>query len=398
MPESKRSSLIIDRTLAIIVLIVLIIAWFIGNSRVEAELMPFLKKTLPKASKIDLLSKGNFIGFKDNNKKQKLGYLSIGSYYGYGGDLKMAVAVSKKGEILGLTIVSHKETPSFLQRLLKSNFLKSLIGKSHLHAFELGEDLDGISGATYTARAIAISTRKATRKIAKEVLKLDTPSEPSISIVFGFMEILIIILFIVGYIGNRVRIKYRKHMRWIVMLTSLLTIGFYLNSPLTLVQINKMLLGFWPSWQTHIYFYFLLTGTLLSILLKNKNMYCERICPFGAAQECIGVIGGAKNRIKKNTRQKLKWIQRTLALAVIITALIYAHPGIVTYEVFGAFFHLIGPVYILVLLSAIMLMSLYIKRPWCSFLCPISAVLDYFQMCRNWIISVFKKHSKKKLE
>ena len=49
---------------------------------------------------------------------------------------------------------------------IKLGFLKSFFDKSYQDAFQLGEDVDGISSATYTSRAIAESALAGSRSIA----------------------------------------------------------------------------------------------------------------------------------------------------------------------------------------------------------------------------------------
>jgi NosR/NirI family nitrous oxide reductase transcriptional regulator len=40
----------------------------------------------------------------------------------------------------------------------------------------------------------------------------------------------------------------------------------------------------------------LLAGTLLAFDRTGKNPYCPWVCPFGAAQDVIGLVGGARRR------------------------------------------------------------------------------------------------------
>ena len=87
----------------------------------------------------------------------------------------------------------------------------------------------------------------------------------------------------------------------------LVVLGFLYNSPVTLAYITKLLLGYWPQWQTNLYWYFLIGGILFVFTVDNKNPYCQWICPFGAAQECMGVIGGARSRGSRRFATVLRW-------------------------------------------------------------------------------------------
>ena len=66
-------------------------------------------------------------------------------------------------------------------------------------------------------------------------------------------------------------------------------------------------------------------------------------------------------------------------------ALYLKNPGITSYEVFGAFFRLVGSDFMFILLGVVLILSLFLKRPWCSYLCPLRAVSDYVLLMNNWV-------------
>jgi polyferredoxin len=176
------------------------------------------------------------------------------------------------------------------------------------------------------------------------------------------------------------------------MLVGMSVLGFVYNRPLTLVFINKILLGFWPEWQLNLYWYILLAGIVLIIAAGKQSPYCEWFCPFGSAQECLGFIGGAKKRIPERYHVLLRWFQRALALSAIVLALLFRNPSVSSYEVFGAFFHLIGSSFNFALLGVVLIVALFLKRPWCSYLCPLRPVTDFIQLIRNWIQELWIKY------
>lgn len=373
----------IDRILAIVALVAIVAVWFVGRSRAEAELTPFLKQAQPEAGRLEPLDHGYYAAWRDGTDGQLLGYLATGTGDGYGGELTVVVSVSSEGTVQRIVVAGHRETASFWQRVKKRDVLKSLEGKVHSDAFVLGGDVDGVSGATYTCRALVDAVRRGTRNIAREVLALPTPEEPEPEIRFGFVEGFLIFLFVAAYIGTRKWFKYKKTLRWVGMLGALLVLGFVYGNPLTMIFVNKMLLGYWPQWQLELYWYILLVGVLFFIIVDNKNLYCERVCPFGAAQECLAVIGGGKVRVPETPRKIMRWVQRVLSLGVILAALLYGSPAGVSYEVFGAFFRLIGSTFLFALLGIVLVTALFIKRPWCNYLCPLRPVTDYFRLFRN---------------
>ena len=381
----KQASLWTGRVLGIFAFVIFVAAWIVGVTWEEADVAPFLKQALPEAGRFEHLKGNSYAAWGEGKEAKLLGYVTFGQANGYGGPIKVAAAVDLKGEVLGVAITEHKETPSYLRRVLGTDLMESLLGKSYADPFQLGEDVDSISGATYTTRALAEAVQQASRDIAKTNLNLTVPPRLSPKIQFGMPEATLIILYGMWFFAHRRRFKYRKALRWFSFLLALVVLGFVYNRPLTLAFIDKLLLGFWPAWQTHLYLYLLVGGMLLMILIEGKNPYCTWTCPFGAAQECLGAIGGAKLSVPSRYRPGLRLTQRTVAWFAVVLAVLFRNPGISSYEVFGTLFDLIGSSIQFALLVLVLILSLFIKRPWCNFLCPIRPVEDFLRGVRKWV-------------
>jgi polyferredoxin len=175
------------------------------------------------------------------------------------------------------------------------------------------------------------------------------------------------------------------------MLVGMVVLGFVYNLPLTLAFITKLMLGYWPQWQTNLYWYFLIGGILFVFTVDNKNPYCRWICPFGAAQECMGVIGGARSLSPGRFTAVLTWLQRILALAAIVVGVSLRSPGLASYELFGVLFDLLGSWLQFVALGLVLIAALFITRPWCNYLCPIRPVTDFIRVIRELVKERWRK-------
>jgi len=373
----------LERFLALAAVGLIVIAWFVGLSRSEADLEPFLNSAFSQAGYIEQFQGGIYAAWDSSNKDNLLGYISPGTADGYGGELKVVVAISTEGTVFGLTVIDHKETFSFFRRVIRSRLLDGLKEKSYADPFVLGQDVDGITGATYSARAVTEAVKNATRQVAAKALNLPAIEERTPKVQFGTPEIVLLVLFFFGLVARQKRFKPKKAARWISMLAGIGFLGFLLNKPFTLVLVNKILLGYWPKWQLDLYWYILLGGIVFITLIDNRNPYCDWFCPFGATQECLGVIGGGKNRVPDRIHFSLRWFQRLIALGAILMALIFRNPSVSSYEVFGAFFRLIGTNFLFILLAVVLIVSLFIRRPWCSYLCPLRPVTDFLKLLRK---------------
>lgn len=370
-----------ERFIAGISIILIVAAWFFGKYRENTDIEPFLYQAMPNVEHLEKTANGNFAAYIE---EQLIGYVTVGEGSGYGGPIQIAVATDMKGKIKGLAVVRHIETPSFFDRVDKNGLISRLVGMRYGDGFNIEQDIDGVSGATYTSRGIAKAVMSGSRDIAKEELSLAIPLQASAEIKFGIPEVILLVLFSVGTIGRKFSSRHTKKMRWFSMLTGMIVLGFIYTSPMTISLINKMLIGFWPDWHTHLYWYMLLIGIVFSLTATKKNPYCEWFCPFGAAQECIGKVGGAKAHPIRRYQSQFVWLQRGIALLAILIALVYRNPGISSYEIFGTLFDLEGNIPQFFLLGLVILASLFIHRPWCRYLCPLKPVEAFINLINDW--------------
>lgn len=377
-----------DRILGISAIITIIIAAVIGTYLAEGDVAPSLAESFPGAERFEQINGTSYTAL--DAEDSILGYVSITTVNGYGGPMKVAVASDLEGTIQGLSIVSHKETASWMRKVRGTSFIEDLLGKAYAEEFRLGSDVDGVTGATYTSRALAEAALLGSREIAGTQLGFEVAEQAAPEIQFGIPEITLIGLFAVGYFGHRPNFKYKKQARWFSMIAGMVVLGFIYTRPLTLSDINKFLLGFWPAWQNNLYWYLLIGGMFFVFTVDNKNPYCEWFCPFGAAQECMGIIGGAKARGVGRYKPMLIWVQRGLAWMAIVLALLFRNPGLTSYEVFGTLFDLTGSGWQFAILGIVLVASLFIRRPWCRFLCPVDPVTSLYRTFRKWTLETWK--------
>ena len=96
------------------------------------------------------------------------GYVvSATSPSGYGGDLQIAVGITKEGKLTGFDVISHSETPGFGAKSTEPEFKSQFAGKpalklSYSKTGAASEtEFDAISGATVTTNAMTNGTNAA---------------------------------------------------------------------------------------------------------------------------------------------------------------------------------------------------------------------------------------------
>jgi hypothetical protein len=377
------------RFVAVSTMVLIGIVWFLGSVRSESDVLPFVRESLPKADHIVKKADGVYSAWEDNSEDLFLGHIVLGEANGYGGPLTIVVAVNPSGKIVGTVIAAHKETPAWIKLVQKHELLDSMVGKMYTDPFEIGNDLDGVTGATTTSKAMAEAVLRGSRAAAQH---LNLPVKPSIppSIIFGVPEITLLVLFGIGFIAHRRSFGYTKQTRWVSMLAGMIILGFIYNRPLTLVYITKLTMGYWPQWQTNLYWYFLVGGILFIFVFTNRNAYCGWFCPFGAAQECMGVIGGC-GLPKPRYHNVMRMLQRTLALMAILLGIYFHSPGLSNYELYGTLFGLVGTSIQFAVLGLVLIAAMFIRRPWCNYLCPIRPVLEIISIFRGWVRGLWQK-------
>lgn len=74
------------------------------------------------------------------------------------GPISLGACFGQKGLLESVTILAHEEERG--RRITEESFLKQFKGKKATDAFVLGSDVDGISGATYSSKAVSEALRK----------------------------------------------------------------------------------------------------------------------------------------------------------------------------------------------------------------------------------------------
>jgi hypothetical protein len=379
-----------SRLWGLAVVISLIAAWIVGLNLAQADLMPAVREAMPQAERFEKVTADVYEAYAGEDL---VGYVALGEASGYGGPLTTAVGVDPAGTIEKVVLADHRETPAWIREVREEEYLDSLSGKKYSETFQVGEDLDGVTGATMSSRGIAQAALNGSRKAA-QVMGLPVQTPPAPRIEFGVPEAALLLLFGVGYLAQQRKFKHKKTARWVSLLGGLLVLGFLYNKPLTLAYINKLLIGFWPQWQTHLYWYLLIGGIIFVFTIEDQNPYCQWFCPFGAAQEVMGAIGGASVYSPRQFRAFLESLQRVLAWAAVVLALVLRNPGLSSFEIFGTLFSLTGSGFQFILLGMVLVASMFIKRPWCTYLCPLDPVVDFIKLTKDWIQDLWQTKSK----
>lgn len=358
------------------------IGWWQQQTDVQVELSPLF----PQATQFSPLGGRLYAAtLREGDVSRSLGLVSVGSAPGYAGPIRVAVTVTAQGIIENVTLLKQTESTAFFQKLHFDRFSANQVGQSCNEPLVVGQDVQAITGATVSHQGAMTALRQASHRVAGH-LHLPLPEIPTTPIVAGLPEVVLVLLYGVGFLAYLPARGSRKVLHWVSLVLGLVLLGIWLNRPLALASINSLLLGTWPLWRTHLYWYLLLGGVLLPVLLTGRNLYCDHVCPLGAVQEVLGAASGRCRVIPTPTQRWLRRIQRFLTWLSVVCALILRHPTQVQYEITGSLFSLTGAYWQFLLLATVLITALFLARPWCHALCPIRAVIDYLRWGRRSFI------------
>ncbi len=179
-----------------------------------------------------------------------------------------------------------------------------------------------------------------------------------------------LILGTIFFFTKRIRIRY------IFLLVSVAFFGFYLGA------CNCSVGSFLKFFYAIIFDWSILIGILLLILIPLivtlffGRIFCGYVCPFGALQELL-VIRDRLFKINDKLEKKLRYL-RIVFLILIIAVTIYKQEFFFNnISPFKAIFNINGNIIQIILAGIILILSLFIYRPFCRFACPYSLVLEF---------------------
>ena len=170
------------------------------------------------------------------------------------------------------------------------------------------------------------------------------------------------------------------------MAAGLVLVGFYMNFPLSISNLSSIILGYIPMPNENLLWWIMIAGVFIIIGFTGKNLYCYWICPFGALQEFLGKISGISLKIPPRLRRNSSYVAGTLTWLGLMIIFITRNPSTGNYEPFAAMFGFHGEGVMWYILPLVLFGSLFIRRFWCRFFCPVGFCLSQGCRLRNHIV------------
>ena len=299
---------------------------------------------------------------------------------GYAGPVPVLVGLDRQGTITGVRILGHNETPSYAANVEKPEFLSQFVGKKVGDPLLLDGDIDGVTRATVTAAAVANGVRISSRAVAARTMGLVVPEEGGTPADLPWLPLAAFALLAAAAVASIVRKS--SVLRWFSLLLGLAVLGFWQGTYLSTTTAVNILLGRLPSFREHILWY-ALAVVGIGAAAAWRNIYCARMCPFGALQECLHLLsirrltaGADEERESRRLRYVFLWL-------VVLAVFLFGRSEAANYEPFSTAFDFKGGALRWIFLGLVLLLAGLRHRFWCRYFCPTGVWLQLLGRMRS---------------
>jgi Na+-translocating ferredoxin:NAD+ oxidoreductase RnfG subunit len=374
-------------------LVSLAAAWVYGRLAYDASVERYLAAALPQATHFQLLcfDSGEKLCLFEGRAEPTglLGYVSAVEGRGYGGPMTVVVGWSKEGRLLTLSVPKHKEDAPWFRLLENRGFLEQYIGKSDTDPLELSRDIDAVSGATVSSHGAAEAVLKARELVAKQ-LGHAIPERVSPGVRVGLAETLVLLGLAWVVIVRTGRLLAGKRWRRVPSLVlGLLVLGVGLGQPLSLTNFAAWLVGYPPAFHNNVLLYVLVLGMMGLAVALGRNFYCFWLCPFAAVQEGAHWITGSNLQAGETCRNRLAGTRYLVLWFALFLAFVFRAPSLTVFEPWTALFTLKGAELQWALVAVSLVCAMLIHNFWCTYLCPVGALLEIVLKARSKVSSIF---------
>lgn len=387
----RRSNSRTSKLITLLAWLSLLSAFFVGHFAAKTNYIHLLSQHFPDSTFSNAPNNGNgpraFLRYHEELTEPELILIAEGQ--GFGGPLTLAVKTTEKENasyINEVILLSDRETPPYVARLAKQGFYREFISKDVNDNFILGDDIDGVSGATVSSQGITKAVQGTMHLSAVERLGLSPSWEEEkwqLDLNDGLLLLLVAAVLYTTYTNNRFSAK----VRLLIPFASLGFIGFYINSSLSIGSLGGLMMGYIPSPKQHLTWWIMMGSVLGAILFLGKNIYCGKLCPFSAVQMLLHKVSGFKFTISRDVNKHARrWI-KFLIWASLMLIFLSHHPAMGTYEPFSMMFSLEGMGMQWYVLPLSLFGALFIPDFWCRLFCPVGYSLNSLNRSRHQMIN-----------
>ncbi len=312
---------------------------------------------------------------------QQLGYVLrtapvSDTIIGYRGWTDTLVAFDPALHVVGVRVRSSQDTRDHVQDVRDDRyFMKTWNGKPWDEVARTSPEeagIEGVAGASMTSLAMAEGIM---RRLQAADAALATPPPPlRITPVDIGLAVIIATGLVLVFKGTHGRQKLRIGFQLLVIGY----VGFFSGLPLA-----QSLFAGWAAsgvpWRSAPGLVLLMAAALAVPWASRKPLYCQQLCPHGAAQELLGRIAPKRWRIAlpKEFAAGLRWLPGLLLGLVVIVTMLVLPIDLAHIEPFDAYSLRAAGVATIVIAIVGLIASLFVPMAYCHYGCPTGALLEF---------------------
>lgn len=296
---------------------------------------------------------------------------------GYGGPVPLKIHIDKDGRLTAIEAEPNAESPSFFDRA--KELFSRWQGKTIDEA--MAEDVDAVSGATFSSKAIIGNVQRGL-VYAKQHGLADggkgaqkESAEHTVATGWTLGSIVALIAVLLGAVVPLFTNNRRLHL--VQLVVNVVVLGLWTGTFVSYTLFLRLFAGgvSLSAIGTLAAPLLMLIVALLYPLAGRSGHYCAHVCPFGSAQELAGKLSRRKLRITPRMLRVLTALRNLLwgvLMALLLTGTCTAW---IDYELFTAFIYSSASVWVIVLAVLFLVLSVWVPRPYCRFVCPTGALM-----------------------
>lgn len=296
---------------------------------------------------------------------------------GYGGPVPLKIHIGKDGKLTAIEAEPNAESPSFFDRA--KELFSRWQGKTIDEA--MAEDVDAVSGATFSSKAIIRNVQRGLAYAKQHGLAdggkgaQKESAERTVATGWTLGSIVALIAVLLGAIVPLFTNNRRLHL--VQLVVNVVVLGLWTGTFVSYTLFLRLFAGgvSLSAIGTLAAPLLMLIVALLYPLAGRSGHYCAHVCPFGSAQELAGKLSRRKLRITPRVLRVLTALRNLLwgvLMALLLTGTCSAW---IDYELFTAFIYSSASVWVIVLAVLFLVLSVWVPRPYCRFVCPTGALM-----------------------
>jgi NosR/NirI family transcriptional regulator, nitrous oxide reductase regulator len=368
---------------AVLVTIVLLINAHRTRLRIEADApvkLSEIQRYYPKAAELERDNEKLGLHVLDNDKN-RIGYVIrtrpvCDSIIGYCGPTDTLIAFNDQQKALGIAIRSSADTFTHVSDVQSDTyFMNTWNGKTwqQIASMDLKkEGVEGVSGATMTSMAIA-------QGISHRLKHTDQQAVPP-PMRFGLRDVGLL-----GMLALSILIAFSHHRgkNWVRRALQISVIGYIgiINGDL----IAQSLLSGWAAsavpWRMAPGLVLMVAAALVIPWTTRRALYCQYLCPHGAAQELLDRVSPKRFRIHlpRSVSAGLRWLPVLLLALTAGVTMLMLPLDLASIEAFDAYIIRSAGWATITIAIVGLVASLFVPMAYCKFGCPTGALLEFIR-------------------